>query len=307
MPLGRGDDTFQQVDVRVAAVAFVALVAAIVPGWPWLVPVAVALVGGTYAVELAIDDAPLDVAAPVVAVGLLLAAELAYWSLDEREPTRSATPGEGLRRAAFVALPGVGALVVAERAARARRRGPWPGPRTRSRGRDRSGRRRGHCPRDAPGVSRAGARRTAARAASPYASQRRDRLPERCIELGPGRCAPSDRTVRVVLARLGAGIDVDARRRPRRRASSTVYVKPVPRREVVPHVARGRAPVVVETHLVRPRAVRSDTRLTRGCARCSTTTPRSRARCAAGRAARVGSDRLASPSGGSNPSGTNKR
>jgi hypothetical protein len=39
-------------------------------------------------------------------------AELAYWSIDERERWRS-DPGEGLRRAAFVALLGVSALVVA--------------------------------------------------------------------------------------------------------------------------------------------------------------------------------------------------
>ena len=112
MPLSRGDDTFQQVDVRIAAVALVALVVAIVQGWPWLAPVAIALVGGTYAVELAIDDAPLDVAVPVVAVGLLLAAELAYWSLDERSHTVG-DPGEGPRRAAFVATGAAGALVVA--------------------------------------------------------------------------------------------------------------------------------------------------------------------------------------------------
>ena len=112
MPLGRGDDTFQQIDVRIAAVAFVALVAAIVQGWSWLVPAAIALVGGGYAIELALDDAPLDVAAPVVAVGLLLAAELAYWSLDERSHTIG-DPGEGLRRAALVATGAAGALVVA--------------------------------------------------------------------------------------------------------------------------------------------------------------------------------------------------
>jgi hypothetical protein len=112
VPIVRGDETFQEFDVRVAAVAFVALLAAIVQGWSWLVPVAIALTGGSYAVELAIDDAPLDLAAPVVAVGLLLAAELAYWSLDER----SRVPGDlgqGLRRAALVALAAVGALVVA--------------------------------------------------------------------------------------------------------------------------------------------------------------------------------------------------
>ena len=95
-----------------AAVAFLALVAALVLGWPSLVPVAVALAGGIYALELAIDDVPLDVAAPAVAVGLLLAAELAYWSLDERERAVG-DPGQGLRRAAFVALLGVATLVVA--------------------------------------------------------------------------------------------------------------------------------------------------------------------------------------------------
>ena len=112
VPVARGDETFQEFDVRVAAVAFVALLAAIVQGWSWLVPAAIALGGGSYAVELAIDDAPLDVAAPVVAVGLLLVAELAYWSLDERRRVPG-DPGQGLRRAALVALWAVGALVVA--------------------------------------------------------------------------------------------------------------------------------------------------------------------------------------------------
>jgi hypothetical protein len=111
VPVARGDETFQEVDVRVAAVAFVALLAALVQGWSWLVPAAIALGGGSYAVELAIDDAPLDVAVPVVAVGLLLAAELAYWSLDERRRVPG-DPGQGLRRAALVALGAASALVV---------------------------------------------------------------------------------------------------------------------------------------------------------------------------------------------------
>jgi len=102
VPIARGDETFQAVDVRVTAVAFVAAVAAIVRGWPPLVPVAVALVGGTYAAELAVDDAPLDLAAPAVAVGLFLAAELAYWSLDEHSRF-AGDAGLGLRRAALVA------------------------------------------------------------------------------------------------------------------------------------------------------------------------------------------------------------
>ena len=94
-----------------AAVAFLALVAALVLGWPSLVPVAVAVAGGFYALELAIDHAPLDLTAPAVAVGLLLAAELAYWSLDERERIPGEA-GEGLRRAGFVALLGLGAFLV---------------------------------------------------------------------------------------------------------------------------------------------------------------------------------------------------
>jgi hypothetical protein len=96
----------------VAGLAFLALVAAIVLGWSSLVPVALALAGGIYAVELAIADAPLDAAAPAVAVGVLVAAELAYWSLDERERATGDT-GQGLRRAAFVALLGVAAFLVA--------------------------------------------------------------------------------------------------------------------------------------------------------------------------------------------------
>jgi hypothetical protein len=101
-----------EIAARVSAVALVALVAGIVQGWPFLIPLAVAAVGGSYAVQLAIDDARLDTAAPVVAVGLLLAAELAYWSLDERTRT-SGDPGQGFRRLAFVALVGAAALVVA--------------------------------------------------------------------------------------------------------------------------------------------------------------------------------------------------
>jgi hypothetical protein len=100
------------VDVRVAGIASLALVAAIVRGWPALVPVAVALVAGGYAAELAIDDAPLDLAAPAVAVALFLAAELAYWSLDERSRVR-AERGDSLRRAALVAVLGLAVFFVA--------------------------------------------------------------------------------------------------------------------------------------------------------------------------------------------------
>jgi len=108
--VARADGTFRLVAVRLAAVAALTLLAAVVNGWAPLVPVAVALAGGAYAGQLALDDAPLDVSAPAIAVGLLLAAELAYWSLDERQRIRGEA-GESLRRVVFVAVLGVGAFV----------------------------------------------------------------------------------------------------------------------------------------------------------------------------------------------------
>ncbi len=110
--MSRGDDALQAVGARVCAIAFVALVAAVVLGYSFLVPAAAALVGGLYGVELAIADAPLDVAAPAVAAGLLVAVELAYWSIEERERWKG-DPGEGLRHASFVAVVAVGAFLAA--------------------------------------------------------------------------------------------------------------------------------------------------------------------------------------------------
>lgn len=110
--MSRGNETFQEVGVRIGAVALVALVAGVVLDWAPLIPLAAALAGGIYAAELAIADAPLDVAAPAVAAGLLLCTELGFWSLEER--TRwLGEAGDVLRRAAFVALLGVAAFLVA--------------------------------------------------------------------------------------------------------------------------------------------------------------------------------------------------
>jgi hypothetical protein len=98
-------------DTRVAAVSLAALVLALASGWSALVPLSLALAGGAYAGRLAVDNAPLDGAAPLVAACLLVTAELAYWSLEERDRAAD-DPGLGLRRLAFVAALGVGALVV---------------------------------------------------------------------------------------------------------------------------------------------------------------------------------------------------
>ena len=81
-----------------------------------LLPWALALAGGEYAAYLVIREGTIDSLAPVYAAGLLLVAELAYWSLDRH--VRG--PGERLlfRRtslivAACVAAGGVGGLILA--------------------------------------------------------------------------------------------------------------------------------------------------------------------------------------------------
>jgi hypothetical protein len=110
--MARGDDALQAVGARVAGIALLALVAALVLACPALVPIAALLVGGLYGAELAVADAPLDGATPAVAAGLLLAVELAYWSIEERYRWKG-DAGEGARRAAVVALLGAGAFLVA--------------------------------------------------------------------------------------------------------------------------------------------------------------------------------------------------
>ncbi len=91
-------------------IALVSLVAALVQGWSWFVPVSIVFLGAAYATHLGVDDAALDAKAPLVGAGLFLTAELAYWSLDERGRTRSEA-GDGLRRLGIVAVLGLAALV----------------------------------------------------------------------------------------------------------------------------------------------------------------------------------------------------
>ena len=89
------------------------MLAALVIGWSPFVPVSLALLGALYATQLRVDDAQLDGSAAVFAAGLVVTAELGYWSLEERVRIET-EPGEWLRRLAFVALLGVGSALVAE-------------------------------------------------------------------------------------------------------------------------------------------------------------------------------------------------
>jgi len=89
----------------------VVLVVVLVAGLPLLVVAAAALVGGAYAASLAIGAAGTDTAAPLVAAGLLLSCELAFWSHE----LRTSSPDEpGLRflRVAWLSLLALGALGV---------------------------------------------------------------------------------------------------------------------------------------------------------------------------------------------------
>ncbi len=103
-------DVAEAVGVRLVALALLALLAAIVLGWSPLVPVSLLLLGAAYATHLAADDPALDTTAPLVAAGLLVTAELAYWSLEERGAIR-VDPGESLRHLGLVTLLALGGLV----------------------------------------------------------------------------------------------------------------------------------------------------------------------------------------------------
>jgi hypothetical protein len=113
VPLVRTDDDIVvEIGYRVAALALLALVAGTVLGWPRLIPVALVLLGGLYGAELAVEDSGVDPAASLVALGLFLTAELAYWSLEEQRGFRLGA-GELLRRLAVVAGMALGVLLAA--------------------------------------------------------------------------------------------------------------------------------------------------------------------------------------------------
>ncbi len=92
------------------AVCSVVLAAALLGGWPALVAPAAAALGAGYAVVVAANGGSLDLAAPVVAVALLLVCELAYWS-HELRATSPDEPGARALHAAWLALLALGSLV----------------------------------------------------------------------------------------------------------------------------------------------------------------------------------------------------
>ena len=91
------------------ALAVVVLAIALWRGWRTAVAWTLALLAAGYALSLSLgpERATIDAAAPVVAATLLVVGELAYWSLELREPGR----WEGRLLARRLALLGAVALV----------------------------------------------------------------------------------------------------------------------------------------------------------------------------------------------------
>jgi hypothetical protein len=79
---------------------------------PAVVPAAIVFLGGEYALVLSVEGSALDSRAAVVAAGLLVTAELAYWSLELRAQITD-EPGSYARRLSVLALLGLGALALA--------------------------------------------------------------------------------------------------------------------------------------------------------------------------------------------------
>ena len=75
------------------------------------VPAAIVLIGGEYALVLSVDDSSLDTRAAVVAAGLLVTAELAYWSLELRAEITD-EPGSYARRLSVLAVGGLCTLTL---------------------------------------------------------------------------------------------------------------------------------------------------------------------------------------------------
>jgi hypothetical protein len=105
-------ERFPELVAAPGAAALVVLAAAVVLGWPAAIAWALALLGTGYATGLAAAESAsgVDAGAPLYAGGLLLVAELSYWSLELRGSRRE-EPGAMFRR--LLALSALAALSVA--------------------------------------------------------------------------------------------------------------------------------------------------------------------------------------------------
>jgi len=109
------------VALALGAMGALMLLAVLVRRIDELLPASLALVGIAYAIEILARGSGVDDGAPLVGVALLLCAELATWSLDERWTIKAESAVVLARGTALAALAltglGVGALVLALAAA----------------------------------------------------------------------------------------------------------------------------------------------------------------------------------------------
>jgi hypothetical protein len=92
-------------------IGLILLGAALWFGWPQGIPWAVAILGGEFVVALYVRSGSLDLAAAIYGAGLLLTAELAYWSVEARTRSDDET-GLTVRHGARVLMLCVGSLGV---------------------------------------------------------------------------------------------------------------------------------------------------------------------------------------------------
>jgi hypothetical protein len=83
------DIRLQPVALGLAVAAVLVLTLGLVVRSSWAIGFALVALGGTYAVLFAAEGARLDRVAPAYAAGLLLVAELAFWSIESRVPAWS--------------------------------------------------------------------------------------------------------------------------------------------------------------------------------------------------------------------------
>ena len=105
------DIRLQPVALALAAIGVLALVLGLLARWPAAIGLALVSLGGTYTVLFEAEGSRLDRLAPAYATGLLLIAELAFWSIESRVPAWS-DPELVIWRLARLALACAGAAVL---------------------------------------------------------------------------------------------------------------------------------------------------------------------------------------------------
>jgi hypothetical protein len=102
----------RELALALGALALALLGLGLASRWPGALGLALAALGGEYAVLFAAEGGRLDRYVPVYATGLLFVAELAFWSIERRVPAWS-EPNLVERRLAFLIGACVGAAAVA--------------------------------------------------------------------------------------------------------------------------------------------------------------------------------------------------